>query len=126
MKKNISINLQGMIFHIEEDGYEVLRNYLESIKTYFAGYAGHQEIIDDIESRMAEIFYAALTPAKQVITLEDVEALIRKMGSVSDFAQIDEEENEPKPIPGPSFIKHNYRTESETPKRLYRDENRKI
>src|SRR5436190_1659455 len=84
----------NMIVHIEEDGYEVLRNYLESIKNYFSGYTGNQEIIADIESRMAEIFYATLSPAKQVITLEDVEALIRKMGSVSDFAQIDEEENE--------------------------------
>ena len=94
MKKNISINLQGMIFHIEEDGFEVLRTYLDSIKIYFSGYAGHQEIIADIESRMAEIFYANLTPTKQVITLEDVQALIKKMGSVNDFAQQDKDEDE--------------------------------
>src|SRR5690606_15574946 len=90
MKKNISINLLGMIFHIEEDGYEVLRNYLDSIKIYFSGYAGHQEIVADIESRMAEIFFANLSPAKQVITLEDVQALIKKMGNVNDFAQHDQ------------------------------------
>ena len=94
MKKNISINLQGMIFHIEEDGYEVLRTYLDSIKIYFSGYAGHQEIIADIESRMAEIFFANLTPTKQVITLEDVQALIKKMGSVNDFEQQDKDEDE--------------------------------
>jgi len=94
MKKNISINLQGMIFHIEEDGYEVLRTYLDSIKIYFSGYTGHQEIIADIEARMAEIFYANLTPTKQVITLEDVQALIKKMGSVNDFAQQDKDEDD--------------------------------
>ena len=141
MKKNISINLQGMIFHIEEDGYEVLRTYLDSIKIYFSGYAGHQEIIADIESRMAEIFYANLTPTKQVITLEDVQALIKKMGSVNDFAQQDKDEDEmemeaPKMIG--STTSGSYSSGSGAgsatagsatysgPKRLYRDGNRKV
>ncbi|KAA9332640.1 PspC domain-containing protein [Adhaeribacter soli] len=138
MKKNISINLQGMIFHIEEDGYEVLNNYLNSIKIYFSGYAGHQEIIADIESRMAELFYANLTPSKQVITLEDVQALIKKMGSVNDFAQQDKDEDEaeirgeaPKMIGSTTSGSYSSASGSDTtgsatgPKRLFRDGNRK-
>ncbi|MBK0404590.1 PspC domain-containing protein [Adhaeribacter sp. BT258] len=139
MKKNISINLQGMIFHIEEDGYEVLRTYLDSIKIYFSGYAGHQEIIADIESRMAEIFYANLTPTKQVITLEDVQALIKKMGSVNDFAQHDKDEDEveveaPKMIGSTTSGSYSSGSGSAATgsaaytgtKRLYRDGNRKV
>ncbi|RSK33994.1 PspC domain-containing protein [Hymenobacter metallilatus] len=94
MKKNISINLQGMIFHIEEDGYEVLSRYLAEVKAHFSGYRGHEEIVADIESRIAELFAARLSSLKQVITLEDVEAMTAKMGRVSDFQSADEAEDE--------------------------------
>ncbi|GAA4384095.1 PspC domain-containing protein [Hymenobacter koreensis] len=87
MKKNISINLQGLIFHIEEDGYEVLQRYLQDVKAHFNTYRGHEEIVADIESRIAELFAARLSTTKQVITLEDVDAMVAKMGRVQDFQQ---------------------------------------
>ncbi|SDX33777.1 PspC domain-containing protein [Hymenobacter psychrophilus] len=90
MKKNISINLQGMIFHIEEDGYDVLSRYLAEVKAHFSGYRGHEEIVADIEGRIAELFAARLSPLKQVITLDDVESMTAKMGRVSDFQPADE------------------------------------
>jgi hypothetical protein len=49
MKKNISINISGIIFHIEEDGYEQLRKYLDSIHKYFSNFEDNKEITDDIE-----------------------------------------------------------------------------
>ncbi|AII53325.1 PspC domain-containing protein [Hymenobacter sp. APR13] len=94
MKKNISINLQGMIFHIEEDGYEVLSRYLAEVKAHFSGYRGHEEIVADIEGRIAELFAARLSGLKQVITLDDVEAMTAKMGRVSDFQSADDAEEE--------------------------------
>ncbi|MFD2785123.1 PspC domain-containing protein [Hymenobacter rubripertinctus] len=94
MKKNISINLQGMIFHIEEDGYEVLSRYLAEVKAHFSGYRGHEEIVADIEGRIAELFAARLSPLKQVISLDDVEAMTAKMGRVSDFQTADEAEDD--------------------------------
>ncbi|WP_426490984.1 PspC domain-containing protein [Hymenobacter sp. 102] len=94
MKKNISINLQGMIFHIEEDGYEVLSRYLAEVKAHFSGYRGHEEIVADIESRIAELFAARLSGLKQVITLEDVEAMTAKMGRVRDFQSADDAEDD--------------------------------
>ncbi|GAB3290150.1 PspC domain-containing protein [Hymenobacter tenuis] len=94
MKKNISINLQGMIFHIEEDGYDVLSRYLAEVKNHFSGYRGHEEIVADIEGRIAELFAARLSPLKQVITLEDVQAMTAKMGRVSDFQSADEAEDD--------------------------------
>ncbi len=92
MKKNISINISGIIFHIEEDGYETLRKYLDSIKRYFASFEDSSEILIDIESRIAEIFLAKLNEGKQVITAEDVNGLIATMGSVNDFKAAEEQE----------------------------------
>ncbi|HET9502759.1 MAG TPA: DUF2807 domain-containing protein [Hymenobacter sp.] len=93
MKKNISINLQGIIFHIEDDGYEVLSRYLHEVKAHFASYQGHEEIVADIEGRIAELFSARLSAVKQVITLTDVEEMTAKMGRVSDFASEPDEDD---------------------------------
>ncbi len=95
MKKNISINLQGIIFHIEDDGYEVLSRYLHEVKAHFASYQGHEEIVADIEGRIAELFSARLSVNKQVITLTDVEEMTAKMGRVSDFNTSPDEDDEP-------------------------------
>jgi phage shock protein PspC (stress-responsive transcriptional regulator) len=92
MKKNISINISGIIFHIEEDGFESLRKYLDSINKYFASFEDSSEILADIESRVAEIFLSKLNEGKQVITAEDVNALMATMGSVRDFQAAEEQE----------------------------------
>ncbi|MBD1398729.1 PspC domain-containing protein [Pontibacter sp. JH31] len=132
MKKNININLQGIIFHIEEDGYEQLSRYLMSIRNYFSSYEGHEEIVADIEARIAEIFSTRLSPGKQVITLEDVQSLIAQMGDVTDFEILEPMEEE---MPYGGAARETYRgpepafattgTEA-APKRLYRDVSRKV
>lgn len=92
MKRTFSINISGIIFNIEEDCYDHLKKYLQSIYQYFATFEDSQEIIEDINSRIAEIFYEKTSKHKQVITAEDVEELIATMGSVEDFQQ---SENDP-------------------------------
>ena len=92
MKKNISINISGIIFNIEEDGYDRLKHYLDEIKRYFASYDDTGEIAADIENRVAEIFLTKLNPHKQVITSLDVDSLILQMGNVQDFEAIEEPE----------------------------------
>ena len=94
MKKNISINLQGIIFHIEEDGYDILSRYLNEVKMHFANYQGHEDIVADIEGRIAELFAARISPIQQVISLYDVETMIAKMGRVRDFAVEFDEDDE--------------------------------
>ncbi|MBJ6118574.1 DUF2807 domain-containing protein [Pontibacter sp. BT310] len=126
MKKNISINLQGIIFHIEEDGYEQLSRYLASIRTYFSNYEGHDEIVADIELRIAEIFSARLSAGKQVISQEDVQYLIARMGNVTEFEISEPEEEE---IPnynagGAAGASSAYAIPGT--KKLYRDVNRKV
>ena len=121
MKKNISINISGIIFHIEEDGYETLRNYLDSINRYFSSYDDSKEIISDIENRIAEIFLSKLTDGKQIINSEDVDSLITTMGSIQDFEAIEE----------PTDQHQRERQQSTTgsteePKKLFRDNKRKV
>ncbi len=125
MKKNISINISGIIFHIEEDGYNQLKKYLESINRYFSTFEDSLEIIADIETRIAEIFLSKLKEGNQVIVLEDVETLIATMGSIKDFQAAEEdsgftlsteEHEEDKEDQGEKIFS----------KKLYRDNNRKL
>ncbi|MBD3748285.1 MAG: PspC domain-containing protein [Sphingobacteriales bacterium] len=86
MNKTIIMNISGVIFHIEEDAYEILKNYMNKIKAHFASYRDNFEIITDIENRIAEMFSDLLiADHKQVIVQTDVETVIAKMGNPSDF-----------------------------------------
>ncbi len=114
MKKNISINISGIIFHIEEDGYDRLKSYLDGITTYFSNFEDSSEIIADIESRIAELFLATLNEEKQVISAEDVEKLVSTMGSIQDFEAIEDHEEE------------DLFGAKEEPKKFQRDQKRKI
>jgi hypothetical protein len=91
MKKTISINISGILFHIEEDGYDTLKKYLDAINQHFSHYEDNQEIITDIENRIAEIFLSNLKNNKQVITAENVSNLIEKMGTIADFKAVEKE-----------------------------------
>lgn len=94
MKKTISINIGGIIFHIEEDGYEKLKGYLASIQKYFSSFADSKEILSDIEGRIAERFLnKQKVENKQVISLSDVDELIAAMGTVADFEAIEQAED---------------------------------
>jgi phage shock protein PspC (stress-responsive transcriptional regulator) len=94
MKKTISINISGILFHIEEDGYDVLRKYLDAINRHFSSYKENHEIISDIENRIAEIFLSNLKNNKQVISAENVDKLIEKMGTIADFTAVEEDKDE--------------------------------
>ena len=132
MKKNISINISGIIFHIEEDGYEKLKNYLDSISGYFSSFDDSGEIIADIESRIAEIFLSKLNEGKQVITIEDVDSLVATMGSIRDFQAVEEDtvtSPETETRSGDEKKRKEEKTGEEystTSKKLYRDDKRKL
>lgn len=112
MKKTYTINISGNVFHIEEDAFEQLQDYLESLSHYFSGQAGGQEIISDIESRIAELFSAKINETQEAVTLECVEEIMAKMGKPEDFMSPEEREGETKKV-------------EKIRKRLYRDtENR--
>jgi phage shock protein PspC (stress-responsive transcriptional regulator) len=86
MNKTLSVNIGGIVFHIEELAYEKLNRYLESIKGYFTTSDGRDEIMQDIEARLGEMFQERLTPGKQVIIEADVDHVIQLMGKPEQFA----------------------------------------
>jgi len=112
MKKVINITLGSIVFAIEQEAYDVLSTYLESIKQNLSSTDDAVEIISDIESALAEKFLAKKRSEKHAVTIADVEAVTMEMGTPSDFGgESATEEDAPA-------------TEakvSETKKRLYRD-----
>ena len=92
MKKNITVNISGIIFHIDEDAYEKLAAYLGRIRTHFAQMEGADEILGDIESRIAEMLQEHLNESKHVITIEDVDQVISVMGQPYEFSQEEDDE----------------------------------
>ncbi len=85
MKKVININFQGQVIAIEETAYEILQRYIESLQDYFAQEEGGDEIVNDIESRIAELFGNRLKHGINCITDEDVESVISSIGRPVDF-----------------------------------------
>ena len=112
MKKTLSINIAGFVFHIEEDAFATLDAYLKSIHAYFASFEGSKEIIADIESSIAEKFWNIRETEKtEAISQVHVDALIASLGTIADFKQVEEEEDKkegytaPKTEGGPKIFR---------------------
>jgi hypothetical protein len=90
MNKTININLAGLFFHIDEDAYQRLQRYIAAVRKSFAGTSGADEIMSDIESRIAELFLEKRANEMQVISITHVEEVIGIMGQPEDY-EVDEE-----------------------------------
>lgn len=84
MNKVININLGGYPFTIDEDAYEHLSRYLDTIHNHFSHSEGYEEITGDIETRLAELFQESLEN-RPIVTLKDVKAAIAIMGTPEEF-----------------------------------------
>ena len=131
MKKVININFQGQVIAIEETAYEILNKYIVSLKKYFSREEGGDEIVNDIENRIAELFGNRLKLGINCITDEDVESIINNIGRPEDFdTEYDESakkeseafENTANEY---SFEDNSYESDNET-KSLYRNSKDKI
>lgn len=91
MKKTIDINLAGLRFALDEDAYQRLNAYLRALEAQLGQTPGKEEILADIEGRIAELFTANLNAGKQVINLAEVDAVVATMGAPEDFAGDDAE-----------------------------------
>jgi phage shock protein PspC (stress-responsive transcriptional regulator) len=89
MKKIININLSGRVIPIEDSAYESLQRYIESLRRYFMNEEGRDEIINDIESRVAELMNDKIKKGSSAITDSDIEEIITSMGRVEDFEDVD-------------------------------------
>ena len=80
MKKTLTVNLGGIVFNIDEDAYLLLDNYFSNLRVHFKKEEGTDEIMDDFEARTSELFNERLKLGFQVITIEHVEDVIKRMG----------------------------------------------
>ncbi|QES87775.1 PspC domain-containing protein [Rhizosphaericola mali] len=135
MKKVININFQGSLIPMEESAFAILTQYIDSLKIHFAKEEGKDEIIGDIENRIAELFGERMKKGAACITDDDVNAIIDSMGRPEDF-DLDVED-----VPTSNAEEKTTQTEQaetsneesqqqkstseEGPKRFFRDENNK-
>ena len=121
MNKTHTINISGIIFHIDEFAYDKLKDYLNTIRSYFKDSEGRDEIMTDIESRIAELFTARLNPSKQVILMDDVDYMISIMGSPEVFKNEDGSETHNAAATGQEQA-----TGGSKRRRLFRDNDEKV
>jgi phage shock protein PspC (stress-responsive transcriptional regulator) len=115
MKKTVTANLNGRVFNIDEDAFQLLENYLKNLRIYFRNEDGYDEIVADFEARIEELLSERVRLGYNVISIEEVEKVIAKVGSPVDFD--DKEENrteQPKAEP------------ADTKKKFYRDPSNKL
>lgn len=86
MKKNITINLCGRLFQIDEDAYEMLQHYIDSLRHSFGKQEGGDEIVDDIEVRIAELFDELRQQGTEAITIDHVKDIITRIGKPEELA----------------------------------------
>ena len=116
MKKTFTISLGHSVFNVEEDAYDILKMYLDSIKNYFQKMENDSEIISDFELRIAENFSSKLSSGKQYINLSDVKEVIQIMGSLDDFQEIYDADDQTEDVKEDKKIKN----------KLYRDSSNRI
>ena len=93
MKKNITINLCGRLFQIDEDAYELLQQYIESLRSSFGKQEGGEEIADDIEARIAELFDELRQQGIEAITIDHVKDIVTRIGRPEELAGENENDN---------------------------------
>jgi phage shock protein PspC (stress-responsive transcriptional regulator) len=127
MKKVININFHGRVVPIEETAYDVLKQYVESLRRFFANEEGRDEIINDIEDRIAELFAETLKKGSTCITDDDVNTIIASMGRPEEFEAEEASVKSQLASEGAQGSEHYHSAAAEVPRgRLYRDEADKI
>lgn len=119
MKKTFTVNISGQVFHVDDDAFDVLQEYLLSIKQHFVNKEGGSEIVDDIESRIAELMNERTGTVKQAITLDDVKEIIIQLGQPFEFDDEENPQQESKQEP-------DSQPRSKNQKRFYRDSDHKV
>jgi phage shock protein PspC (stress-responsive transcriptional regulator) len=128
MKKVININFQGQVIAIEETAFEILSQYIDNLKAYFSREECGDEIVNDIENRIAELFGNRLKLGFNCITDEDVASILASIGKPEDFdTDYDESSDSTSGEKQSSFqSKKESESSKEDQTRLYRNSNDKI
>ncbi len=124
MNKTVTANISGIVFHIEQQAYEKLHKYLTTIRNYFHDSDGKDEIMADIESRIAELFRESLNNGKEVITMSEVDRVVEIMGEPEQY--MDEGEEFQQSHSDHSYSYNQSNEEKFRSKKLFRDEDDKV
>ena len=84
MKKTIDVNVGGYAFSIEEDAYDALNGYIDSIRDVSAGGVGGEDVVSDIEGRIGELLNEKKGGC-EVVSLDMVSAVMEQIGRPSDI-----------------------------------------
>lgn len=90
MKKTTNINLAGYPFIIDEDAYNLLRDYLDTIRYAFETTEDTEDLAADIETRIAEILIEKENGGVRIVSAEEISSIISRIGKPSDFIEIEE------------------------------------
>lgn len=90
MKKTLNINLAGYPFIIDEDAYNLLKDYLDTIRYAFTTKDDTAELAEDIEARVAEILIGNENGSVRIVSVSEISSVIERIGKPSDFIEIDE------------------------------------
>lgn len=133
MKKTLTVNLNNTVYHIDEDAYNELQNYLDSLGKHFEGEEGADEILSDIEARIGELFKERNRFGMQIITVREVNEIIAIMGHPEDFDnEISGIENKETPeknnpeVPKEESDENDKEPKVKVRKRLFRDPDNQI
>lgn len=118
MNKTITSNIAGYVFHIDENAYGKLDAYLNTIRSYFSESQGKDEIIADIEARLAEMLQERMNDAKQVVSMDDVNHVISVMGQPEAFLEDDPDTA--------AWTEQRTSNTTSGPRRLFRDPDNRI
>ncbi len=95
MKKTVNANIGGMVFTINEDAFDALSVYLNTLRKFFKESEGSDEIMEDIEVRIAEILKEHMGK-RVVVDMSDVEVVKSTIGYPQDFETPESEEESQK------------------------------
>ncbi|MDK7375651.1 MULTISPECIES: PspC domain-containing protein [Weeksella] len=124
MDKTISISLGGFSFIVNEEAYHQLRRYLEDIKQSLQGTEGVEDIIEDVEQRIAELLRERLQ-YKEVVNDADIAYVISVMGRPEQY-MVDDEFSYQEESTTSNESKEETAGNPMTKKRLFRDPDDKI
>ena len=121
MNRTITINISGIVFHIDDNAYEKLKDYLSKVDSIFSNQERGREIIFNIESRIAELLNERISAEQNVVDEKMIDEIISIMGLPKDFSEEEFQQQPDKELEAP--IKNNYYKRS---RRLYRDTDSRV
>ncbi|MDA9067407.1 PspC domain-containing protein [Flavobacteriaceae bacterium] len=94
MNTTKDIHLSHVKFTMDDEAYIILKSYLNKLTIAFSSNSSKNEILEDIESHIAELF-SANSSINRVISVSDVNNAIDVLGTPEELAEDENEQDKP-------------------------------